>query len=417
MFIEKKLTMADILKSADFQDAKLVAGKDGLSNEVTWVHVLEIWEDGDLWIDGGELILCGAVGVTDPKLLVQFYQKLLKKGIAGFCLELGRYIEDVPEGMIDLANAYDSPLLVFRHLVRFIDLSRNTIKTLLEFVNQNYLSEKQALDRNSWMIDWLNGTISEERIYELLKKKKSELYNNHFFVTTIEYSKSVISYHWSDSVYLTISNNLRTIFEQNQFLFYPLFANGLLTAVVIDFGKSETWKQRFNDIADIVHHHFRFQEGKPKLIMTAGCRSGQIRDVCRSYQTARDTLKLCQQMRTDCGIYEDINLYFLLSLADDSEKIERLKGFVLDQIKPLLTFDVAHNGKLIPTLRKYYQCNCGKKQTALALNITRQSLYYRLEQIEQLLGTDLLRAERRLTLEICFFFYQYLFNEDGAASD
>lgn len=411
MFVEKEVTIADILNSEDFHDATLVAGSNGQNNTVSWVHVLETWDDANEWIDGGELILCSGVGVDDPKKLVPFFQQLVKKGIAGFCLQLGMYVNEVPQGMIDLANAYDCPLLVFHRLVRFIDLTRDTVKTIMEFVNNSYLKEKQILDQNSWMIHWLNGKISEERIYEQLKQPKSEVSKYHFFTTIVEYSKSDITYHWSDSAYLTISKSLRSLFDENQFRFYPLFADGLLTAVVLDFGKNDSWKKRFKAVIEMTNRDLRMQEGKPQLLITAGCRSKNIKDIPRSYCTAKETMNLCQRQHTPCSIYEDMNLYYLLGLIDDKEKGEQLKGFILDQIKPLLTFDVSHNSKLMLTLKKYYQCNFSKKQTAIELGITRQSLYYRLEQIHDLLGVDLLEPEKRLTLEVSFMFYDYLFNE------
>lgn len=46
-----------------------------------------------------------------------------------------------------------------------------------------------------------------------------------------------------------------------------------------------------------------------------------------------------------------------------------------------------------------------KKDTAERLFIVRQTLYHRLEKIEQLLGSDFMQTEKRLALELILFSY------------
>ncbi|MDO4542838.1 MAG: helix-turn-helix domain-containing protein, partial [Bacillota bacterium] len=317
------------------------------------------------------------------------------------------YIDKVPQDMIDLANKYQVPLLVFRRLVRFIDLSRNLIRVILEYVNQDYIIEKQKLDDNFWMLDCLNGNLAETIICEKLGLQRFEAEKNHWFTTVVEYRKSKITYQWSESIYLSIAKVLRNIFEENQFVFYPFFANGLLTGIVMDYGSNDTWKKRFSQVSKGINENTRMQKDKPHLILACGYRSHDIKEIPRSYKTALATLNICHKFQTEHQIYEDLNLYFILALIKDSNHMDELKNFVFDQLKPLLNFDVSHKGKLLHTLKKYYSNNGSKQLTAQELNISRQSLYYRLEQIEEILGVDPLKPERRLTMEMCLAFYDY----------
>ncbi|MEG1497319.1 MAG: PucR family transcriptional regulator ligand-binding domain-containing protein [Clostridiales bacterium] len=407
MLVHNTITMEDVLAMDDFKDAQVLTGEIGLKNEVHWIHPLEIWDNPNEWIDGGELIFCCALGIDNPKEFIPFFRQLLKKGIAGFCLQLNKYMNEIPSEMLKLAVEYNCPFIVFKRVVRFIDLSRNLINTIVKYVNQSYLTEKQKLEENHWMLDWLNGNLEEEHICELLKISTFELQKFHFFTVIVEYSKSQITYQWSEGIYLSISRNLRILFDNNQFIFYPFFANGLLTGIVLDFGKNETWKIRFNNIVQGINQDLKIQEGKPHLILASGYRSNQISNIPRSYKTSMDTMGICQRFHADKYIYEDLNLYFILSLIEDVDNLDRMKDFIMDQIQPLLTFDIAHNGKLMSTLKEYYRCNCNKQLAAKNLDITRQSLYYRLEQIKEILGVDILNTEKKLTLEIAFAFYEY----------
>ena len=57
-----------------------------------------------------------------------------------------------------------------------------------------------------------------------------------------------------------------------------------------------------------------------------------------------------------------------MSLIKDSNHMDDLKDFVMDQIKPLLTFDISHNGKIMLSLKKFYENNGNKQLTAQDLN-------------------------------------------------
>lgn len=412
MLINNRITIADVLDTEDFRDAELIAGDSGLDKEISWVHVLETWDDSNKWVDGSELILCSAVGVKDGTELVPFFRQLLEKGISGFCLQLHMYVDEIPQEMVDLANEYNCPLLTFKRLVRFIDLSRNLIRIILEYVNQDYIIEKQKMDANFWMLNWLNGNVDRGRICEHMQLEPNQVDKFRWFATVVEYRKSKITYHWSESIYLTIAKTLRAVFQENQFTFYPFFADGLLTGIIMDYGVNETWKDRFAAVGETINKNLRIQDGKPQLILAAGYRCQGIKEIPRSYRTALKTLEICQKFQIKRHIYEDLNLYFILSLIEDSDHLAELQEFVMDQLKPLLSFDITHNGKLMSTLAKYYECNGSKQLTAQELNISRQSLYYRLEQIEAILGMDPLLMEARLTLEMCLVFYPYFLRMD-----
>lgn len=404
MLINHRITMKDVLETADFHDAKLLAGEAGLSNEINWVHILETWNDSNKWVDGGELILCSAVGASKGEELIPFFKDLLKKNISGFCLQLNMYVCDVPEEMIDLANQYKVPLLTFQRLVRFIDLSRNLIRMILEYTNQDYVLEKEKLDSNYWMTDWISGNVGLQTICNHLQLQLTDLKKRHWFVAVAEYRKSKVAYQWSESNYFTLAKTLSMLFEREQFTYYPFFVDGLLTGIVMDYGPNDTWKERFDRVSKDINS-LRLQEEKAQLILVCGCRSNNVKEIPRSYKTALSALNVCQKLHMKQNIYEDLNLYFILYLIEDSNRTEELMNFVTDQLKPLLTYDIAHNDKLIQTLKVYYKNNGNKLLTSQNLNITRQGLYYRLEQIEAVLGVDPLSPSHRLTLEMCLIFY------------
>jgi len=85
-----------------------------------------------------------------------------------------------------------------------------------------------------------------------------------------------------------------------------------------------------------------------------------------------------------------------------------LAQYVEAQIGPLLAYDREHGTQLTKTLEVYLAENLSKQQTANALYIHRQTLYYRLEQIGQLLGNDWDSPDRRLALETALSAHRFL---------
>ncbi len=79
---------------------------------------------------------------------------------------------------------------------------------------------------------------------------------------------------------------------------------------------------------------------------------------------------------------------------------DRLQEFATTRLAPLVEHDRRRAATLIPTLRALARQGWRKSEAARVLNLNRQSLYPRLERIEQLLGVDLENQDDRLALEL-----------------
>lgn len=56
----------------------------------------------------------------------------------------------------------------------------------------------------------------------------------------------------------------------------------------------------------------------------------------------------------------------------------------------------------------YLACNGSKKETAERLFVVRQTLYHRIQKLQQLLGADFMKPEKRLAIELMIQAYEYL---------
>lgn len=413
MFVAKELTVESLLKTYDFRDVKVLAGHTGLTNVVTWPHILEVIDDADYFVDGGELVFAGSAANGSNASLAAFFHKLINKEISALCIQLGVHPDDVPREMIDLADEYQCPLLGADRSIRYLDLTHSVIHSINRYDLEGFAHEKAFIESNYWVLDWIHEELSEDQIAEHLQKKKLHY---HYFALAIEYRRHALAYQWSENTYTIISKRLREVFEHYHFTLLPFFLDNLFAAVVLDFGSSEDWRARFNHALD-AFNALPTQKDKPSLIIACGMRSLSSQDISLSYQSAKGTLSVCQRFNTNRSIYEDLGPLSLLHLASDSTDLPGLKRLLVNPIAPLRDFDTEHNGKLLLTLKTYYDFNGNKQQTARALSITRRSLYYRLEKIEVLLGTtDLLKPKKRQSLELSLAFFALVNNSLDCSS-
>jgi PucR family transcriptional regulator, purine catabolism regulatory protein len=94
---------------------------------------------------------------------------------------------------------------------------------------------------------------------------------------------------------------------------------------------------------------------------------------------------------------------------------ERMRRFADQRLAPVLDHDRRRAAKLMPTLRALCQQGWRKSDAARALHLNRQSLYPRLERIEELLGVDLESPNDRLALELALCLHDDASSADGRA--
>ncbi len=137
------VTVRNILQRPSFRYAHLAAGSGGVERTVSWVHVGEVAVLGD-FLKGGELILTTGVGLSTEQLRTRFLDGIIQAHAAGLVLELGKYFPEVPRDLRDSADRQDFPILVFSDPVRFLELSQD-INRLIVNEHLRIMDDLEAL--------------------------------------------------------------------------------------------------------------------------------------------------------------------------------------------------------------------------------------------------------------------------------
>ena len=106
--------------------------------------------------------------------------------------------------------------------------------------------------------------------------------------------------------------------------------------------------------------------------------------------------------------FDELGVFQLLFHIPDKQI---LHAFVRTYLGPILDYDQTKGSELLRTLKVYLDNDGSKQVAAQQLFIVRQSLYYRLEKIEELLGADYMLPEKRLALQVGIRAYQLIHPE------
>jgi len=106
----------------DLLGSKVLAGEEGLNQRITQINVMEVPDIVD-WVHGGEFLLTTAFSIKDDiSILKKLIPRLKKKGVVGIGIKMKRYIEKLPDDIINIANKYKFPIIEIPYKVSYTDI-------------------------------------------------------------------------------------------------------------------------------------------------------------------------------------------------------------------------------------------------------------------------------------------------------
>lgn len=125
------ITVEDALQLPCLERARLVAGAAGSARRIQVVNIMEV-PDIVRWMRGGELLLTTAYPVKDDaSALLRLVSALDNRGVSALAVKFGPYLEAPPDGMLELADLRQFPLIEIPADVIFNDVLSQVLGTIL----------------------------------------------------------------------------------------------------------------------------------------------------------------------------------------------------------------------------------------------------------------------------------------------
>ena len=119
-----KVRLRDILKVDLLAGAEVLAGGSGMDHVITSVNVMEVPDIAD-WVRPGELLLTTAYSLSSNiEALNTLLPIFSEKGVSGLGIKTKRFINELPESVIETANRLKFPIIEIPPGVSYGDLMK-----------------------------------------------------------------------------------------------------------------------------------------------------------------------------------------------------------------------------------------------------------------------------------------------------
>ncbi|OPH60706.1 hypothetical protein BC351_16000 [Paenibacillus ferrarius] len=277
-----------------------------------------------------------------------------------------------------------------------------------DLLRKRYMEERKLYSQTLWVDDLLHLRIrDEEQIKVLIGNEFKQLNELPYHVILIEFEQEQENHSLQDegteSIGIHLSLSVRSVFEQHSF--HPLITlkNNKLVVVAFDKAPKRPFKER---LQQVFHSLLAMKaEEQMKLTIGIGQRNLSFMQAHISYQEALQAISLAPTLQGKVIFFDELGVFqLLLHIADK----QILQAFVRTYLGPIIDHDQTKGSELLRTLKVYLDNDGSKQIAAQQLFIVRQSLYYRLEKIEELLGADYMLPEKRLALQVAIRAYQLI---------
>lgn len=371
-----------VIHSEERYHMKYLAGQNGWSNSISWVHLLEDTTIiNHFW--GKELAVTTGLGFPTAEKLMVLLESLARHHAAGLIVNVGNYIFELPQEALDFCNENDLPLLTVPWEIHLSDMIKDfSIHIFVqgsvdEQVASALIAAVETPDNQEAYRKELLQHFDVDGLFQVMLITSGGLDE----MDTVERKK--LSYRIQ--VYLEqITHNGCFFYYNSDFV---LVANNVQEKILLELGRGMLG---------------RAAKRMPEVAIYVGVGS-QVRDISSlsvSYRRAKAAARMAVRTRKELVQFGEMGLYRLLYSCADS-------GLLIDMHREALAvleeYDRKHNSNYVGTLRCYLELDGSIQAMAKEMFTHRNTIIYRVNNIKKLLGTDLSTPAERLAYQIAFY--------------
>lgn len=202
------ITVENMLKIKSFSDFKILAGHDGIKRKIRSVTVMEA-PDMYKWLKGGEFFITTGYWMKYvPNEIEELIIKIENSGASAFGIKLNRFIDALPDKVLEIANNLSFPIIQIPSYCAFIDII-NPVLSLI--INEQALRLKHSENiHKSFTSLVINGGNTHQIIDTLgnILKIDVAFYDTYFEKKYINSHSDTFSKFFNDIETLEIATTL-----------------------------------------------------------------------------------------------------------------------------------------------------------------------------------------------------------------
>ena len=369
-------TVEDMLIiSSDKYDMELLAGRNGWANSISWLMMVE---DKTIITNfkGKELAVTLGNGVHTENQLLELASLLDEHHAAGWIINSGYYIKEIPQKLLDFCNDHDLPLLEVPWDIEVSEMMKDLMVRI-------FLQTETDEQISAAFIKSIESPQLEDEYREKLSASFDVDGKFQVVLITTDDLDSMDSLDRKRIGY-RLQIYMENISHNAHFFYYDGFF-----AVIMN----EVSEEEKNEIVS----GFLMRASRRMPDKAIYCGEGSvvwdISNVSTSYRRAAYATRVAIRQGKPFARFDDLGMERILySVEDEALLLEMGKN----KLEPLMEYDKKHNADFLQTLTCYLKNNGSVKAVADELFIHKNTIVYRMGKIKELLGCDLEDGQERM---------------------
>lgn len=414
----------DLLTLPSMAQAKIIAGKSGLSNSIRWVYKPENMNFAK-WVKGQELLIISTPVIQSEDFnLPLVIKKANKLNMSGALLLTGdKYIASIDSSVVSYANLNNFPIFVISGEIPLVDIFEEIGHAIAYNKNSDALSDDilsgiifgkninadafaMKFSEAGYDLDGKNRMFTinihgdrriEEYEYDtVIGKIKNEFNSGNMNALLSRYGNNIVGCFCLKKGEMDVSgrsadinmsgNNISEIIPVDSSM-----KNIQDTDTVSELDKKEVLDKIYKSLSEYLYSI----SSDIKLVMGVGRAYEGIGDLQKSFTEASRCVILSDKMNMSGRVfwYEEMGIYNLFSELADKKVMQE---FIDSTLGVIIEYDRNNNSKLLETLKAYLWNNNSLIHASEQLYTHRNTVKYRVQRISQLTGRDFDDAITRL---------------------
>ena len=370
---------------------KILAGREGLKKNVSWIYYTEDASTIE-FIRGGELAVTLGINFERQKdnlnindknhlhiFLQEYIDNFIEHNASGLVINVGKYIKEVPQSIIDYCDERDFPLFTMPWEVHTIDLMQE-VGNMISSDNQNANTVEKYFYR----------AIFEREKFEPTQIGNTPFFDTKFFsIAIMSFNPELFNYDISKTKrYVLYSFNHKMNISQ---MTYCTFIHKHKIVYILKNETSDFLKELLR--VSMTDKFFK------DSIISISDISDSVEEMHELYKHASVALEINSEPGR-INYYEDLGVYKIIVGVKD-RKI--LRKFYDDTLGKLNELEPTKREDFIKTLSLYLKTGGNILQIAKLNNTHRNTVLYRINRLEELLEVDLSDGETRTALQVALY--------------
>jgi hypothetical protein len=369
--------------SKEVYKIRLVAGENGLINNVTWLYLAEDIENAN-FLRGNELVITtGLSAKAKINWLCELIRELIFRKCSGLLINTDKYIlvKDISKEVIELCNSENFPLFVMPWEIHISDVMQ-------DYCNKIFMDKYLENTLSKVFYNIIFNSENVKNYIPFLNSKGYSIESSYYVVKIINISSP-----------LKLQNCINLLSIK-----YHIFLKNNYYILILHKCSKKLLDNLMQNYFGIVDNEITPNSSILRPQIGIGEKISSLSRLSFGYHTASYALKTAKVTGKNYVYFSELGIFRILSSVSNREL---LKNIYFEMLGSIVDYDKKNNTQLLKTLKIYLDFNGSVQETANFLYNHRNTINYRIKKIHDLLKKDL-TSEDKFNLKMAFYIKEFL---------